>query len=246
MWNFEISNSNVNSFYCFQSHKSHLERLMQAKSKIDDKGKGIPFFLSHNISKKKLRKDILEKINNENCIIFNKMLNISEKKSPYSLDEKFPKYCAAFDKKKFSFNKIERNREINKMNNFFYKRFLSIKPTYSTKNFLKQYKKNFENRIKKINFNPNLSFVSFDKFRQNVFNELIKLKISKSNSASNLNEKIKNNSQLIFKKINIRGKLNLNNNYTNFNNPTYLNHNNIYSLSDRAKSASFDLKKRFL
>ncbi len=245
MWNFEISNSNVNSFYCFQSHKSHLERLMQAKSKIDDKGKRIPFFLSHNISKKKLRKDILEKINNENSVLFNRMLNISEKKSPYSLDEKFPKYCAAFDKKKFSFNKIERNREINKTNNLFYKRFLSIKPTYSAKNFLKQYnyKKNIENRIKKVNFNPNLSFVSFNKFRQNVFNELIKNKINKSNSVKNFNEIIKNDKNLVFKRINLRG--NLKNNDTNFNNSTYSNYS-FHSLTDRAKSASFNLRKKFV
>ena len=245
MWNVEINNSNVNSFYCFKSHQSHLERLFQAKSKIDDKGKKIPYFLSKHLSKRKLRKDILEKINNENYIIFNKMLNISEKNSPYSLDESFPIYCPAFDKKKFCFDKIERNREINKMNNLFYKRFLSIKPTYSAKNFLKQYnyKKNIENRIKKVNFNPNLSFVSFNKFRQNVFNELIKNKINKSNSVKNFNEIIKNDKNLVFKRINLKG--NLKNNDTNFNNSTYSNYS-FHSLTDRAKSASFNLRKKFV
>lgn len=237
MWNCQISNSNVNSFYCFKSHKSHLERLIQAKSKINDKPKPIPYFLSNNISKKRLKKDILEKINNENIIIFNRMLSIAEKKSPYSLDETFPIYCPAFDKKKFCFNKIERNREINKINDLLYKKFLSIKSSYSTKNFLKQYnyKKNIENRIKKVNLNPNLSFVSFNKFRQNVFSELIKIKIKKSNSSKNINEKINNDNNLILK------KLNFNNNHINFSNPT---HSNNFSLSARAKSAFFDLRKK--
>ena len=235
MWNCQISNSNVNSFYCFKSHKSHLERLIQAKSKINDKPKPIPYFLSNNISKKRLKKDILEKINNENIIIFNRMLSIAEKKSSYSLNETFPIYCPAFDKKKFCFNKIERNREINKINDLLYKKFLSIKSSYSTKNFLKQYnyKKNIENRIKKVNLNPNLSFVSFNKFRQNVFSELIKIKIKKSNSSKNINEKIKNDNNLILK------KLNFNNNH--FSNPTYSNN---FSLSARAKSAFFDLRKK--
>ena len=49
MWNCQISNSNVNSFYCFKSHKSHLERLIQAKSKINDKPKPIPYFLYDSI-----------------------------------------------------------------------------------------------------------------------------------------------------------------------------------------------------
>ena len=237
MWNCQISNSNVNSFYCFKSHKSHLERLIQAKSKINDKPKPIPYFLSNNISKKRLKKDILEKINNENVMIFNRMLSIAEKKSPYSLDETFPIYCPAFDKKKFCFNKIERNREINKINDLLYKKFLSIKSSYSTKNFLKQYnyKKNIENRIKKVNLNPNLSFVSFNKFRQNVFSELIKIKIKKSNSSKNINEKIKNDNNLILK------KLSFNNNHINFSNSTYSNN---FSLSARAKSAFFDLRKK--
>ena len=237
MWNCQISNSNVNSFYCFKSHKSHLERLIQAKSKINDKPKPIPYFLSNNISKKRLKKDILEKINNENVMIFNRMLSIAEKKSPYSLDETFPIYCPAFDKKKFCINKIERNREINKINDLLYKKFLSIKSSYSTKNFLKQYnyKKNIENRIKKVNLNPNLSFVSFNKFRQNVFSELIKIKIKKSNSSKNINEKIKNDNNLILK------KLSFNNNHINFSNPTYSNN---FSLSARAKSAFFDLRKK--
>ena len=131
------------------------------------------------------------------------------------------------------------------MNNLFYKRFLSIKPTYSAKNFLKQYnyKKNIENRIKKVNFNPNLSFVSFNKFRQNVFNELIKNKINKSNSVKNFNEIIKNDKNLVFKRINLRG--NLKNNDTNFNNSTYSNYS-FRSLTDRAKSASFNLRKKFV
>ena len=237
MWNCQISNSNVNSFYCFKSHKSHLERLIQAKSKINDKPKPIPYFLSNNISKKRLKKDILEKINNENVMIFNRMLSIAEKKSSYSLNETFSIYCPAFDKKKFCFNKIERNREINKINDLLYKKFLSIKSSYSTKNFLKQYnyKKNIENRIKKVNLNPNLSFVSFNKFRQNVFSELIKIKIKKSNSSKNINEKINNDNNLILK------KLNFNNNHINFSNPTYSNN---FSLSARAKSAFFDLRKK--
>ena len=165
------------------------------------------------------------------------MLSIAEKKSPYSLDETFPIYCPAFDKKKFCFNKIERNREINKINDLLYKKFLSIKSSYSTKNFLKQYnyKKNIENRIKKVNLNPNLSFVSFNKFRQNVFSELIKIKIKKSNSSKNINEKINNDNNLILK------KLNFNNNHINFSNPTYSNN---FSLSARAKSAFFDLRKK--
>ncbi len=246
MWNFQINNSQINSKTRFRIHKRHLERLIQTKSRIDDKGIVIPNFLYYNLSKNKVKKDNIKKINYENSILYNRMLSIAEKNSPYSVIETHPIYCPAFDKKRFSFDKKIKQNEINKLNKYYYSRFVSVKPYYSTKNILKQndFYRYLEKGMKRVDlFNPNLSFVSFNKFRQNVFNELIKNKINKSNSVKNFNEIIKNDKNLVFKRINLRG--NLKNNDTNFNNSTYSNYS-FHSLTDRAKSASFNLRKKFV
>ena len=105
MWNFEIRNSIVNEKTRFRIHKRHLERLIQTKTKIDDKGKALPNFLLYNLSNNKVKKDIIDKINYENSIIYNRMLSIAEKNSPYSLYVTNPIYCPALDKKKFCFDK---------------------------------------------------------------------------------------------------------------------------------------------
>ena len=87
MWNFQINNNKIDSKSRFRIHKQHLERLIQTKTGIDDKGMLTPNFLYYNLSKNKVKKDNIKKINYENSIIYNRMLSIAEKNSPYSLIE---------------------------------------------------------------------------------------------------------------------------------------------------------------
>ena len=248
MWNFEISNSIVNEKTRFRIHKRHLERLIQTKTKIDDKGKPLPNFLLYNLSNNKVKKDIIDKINYENSIIYNRMLSIAEKNSPYSLYVTNPIYCPALDKKKFCFDKKEKKEEIEKLNKYFYSRFLSVKPYYSTKNLLKQndFYKSLEKKMKKVDlYNPNLSFVSYNTFKNNVSKEIKKLQNKRNQSAKNIFRMIKSNNNNFrnsssSKNLFQRDNLIWNNNINSFNHSNSNFDNNKTAYIVRPKSASVD------
>ncbi len=250
MWNFQINNSQINSKTRFRIHKRHLERLIQTKSRIDDKGIVIPNFLYYNLSKNKVKKDNIKKINYENSILYNRMLSIAEKNSPYSLIETHPIYYPAFDKTKFNYDKKLKKNEIDKQNKYYYSRFISVKPYYSTKKLLKQndFYRYLEKGMKRVDlFNPNLSFVSFDKFKNNISKEIKIMNMKKSHSSQNIftfnrintnNYNEKNN--LILKNFKKSNSVYNNSINTTTSKSSYFAPNKF---SNRAKSASVDLRK---
>ena len=252
MWNFQINNSQIDSKIRFRIHQHHLERLIQTKSKIDDKGMDIPNFLYYNLSKNKVKKDNITKINYENTIIYNRMLSIAEKNSPYSLIETHPIYCPAFDKKRFNFDKKVKKIQIEKLNKYYYSRFISVKPYYSTKKLLKQndFYRYLEKGMKRVDlFNPNLSFVSFNQFKNNIYKEIKIMNMKKSHSSKNIftfnrfntnNNYVRDDLKLkTFKKSNSVW----NNSITSTSKSSCLAPNKF---SNRAKSASIDLRKNNL
>ena len=252
MWNFQINNSQIDSKIRFRIHQHHLERLIQTKSKIDDKGMDIPNFLYYNLSKNKVKKDNIKKINHENTIIYNRMLSIAEKNSPYSLIETHPIYYPAFDKTKFNYDKKLKKNEIDKQNKYYYSRFISVKPYYSTKKLLKQndFYRYLEKGMKRVDlFNPNLSFVSFKQFKNNIYKEIKIMNMKKSHSSKNIftfnrfntnNNYVRDDLKLkTFKKSNSVW----NNSITSTSKSSCLAPNKF---SNRAKSASIDLRKNNL
>jgi len=254
MWNFQINNNKIDSKSRFRIHKQHLERLIQTKTGIDDKGMLTPNFLYYNLSKNKVKKDNIKKINYENSIIYNRMLSIAEKNSPYSLIETHPIYCPAFDKKRFNFDKKVKKIQIEKLNKYYYSRFISVKPYYSTKNILKQndFYRYLEKGMKRVDLiNPNLSFVSFDKFKNNIAKEIKIMNMKKSHSTQNIftynrfntnNYIEKNNNNLTLKNFKKSNSV-WNNSITTTSKSSYFNPTKF---SNRAKSASIDLRKKNL
>ena len=175
-------------------HRVHLEKLLNAKSFIQNKGPDIPYFLKYNISKNGTRRFKARKTCYENAMIFSRLLDINNSISEYSKIYR-PLYCAAFDKQRHNFDKIERFRNISKENMSLYSRLIREKPHYPTKNFLNL--NNYVIHLKEIikrqrEDNPNINFATFHQFKKNILKDK---KMKRSTSARMLRSAILNQNQ---------------------------------------------------
>ena len=143
-----------NNIYCAEKeqlkvNQIHFEKLLCTKSKINNKGIKTPFFLKNKSYIRELARTRAAKINAINNLMNRKLKLVARTPSRYSREINTPKYCPAFDKLRFNFDRIERDRKIKSENLSFYSRFKERKPTYSTKNFLKksEYEKHIRSNI---------------------------------------------------------------------------------------------------
>lgn len=177
MWNNIIhGNTEMNRFERLMEHKGHLERLANIKKAISTNSPKTPSFIRKKMINLGRRKEYGLKIKYENKIIYNRMYEINKKKSPYSPCLNIPKKCPAYEL--LAHHRSKKKDIIKIENNKLYHRFISARPTYNLLRLQleKEYKysKYLEKNISQNNnrSNPNLEFVSFGRFNQNVRNHL--------------------------------------------------------------------------
>ncbi len=227
MWSLLINNYSCNENDILRTHQIHLEKLIKTKTNIDNKSPAIPTFLKNKIYLRHYIKAKERKIKIGNNFMFDKLASIATTCSPYSQTRNIPKYCAAFDKKKFNYSRIQRERTISSENQSFYKRFIQRKSNYPLTKFLKKskYEQYIKHNISKVRFFPKVTFklCSFNEFKSNVLRES---SIRKENSLY-LNEA---NISLISKSNSKTNKNKLNNTfYKNSDNNNNINKNNCKS-----------------
>ena len=180
MWSLLINNHSTNEHDILRASQIHLEKLLSTKSHINNKGPKVPFFMKNKIYLKQFIKANERKINIGNNIMYNKLFLAANCISPYSKYKNIPKYCAAFNKKKFTYSKIERERTISAENQTFYKRFSRSKSTYPITNFLKKskYEDYIRHNISRTRFLPKvtLKLCTFKEFKSNLMRETSKVK----------------------------------------------------------------------
>jgi hypothetical protein len=191
MWRLRKNNLLVNEKDKLFVHKVHLERLLHAKTHIENKGPETPYFMKNKLSKKEINRVKEQKRCYENSIIFSRLLAINNAYSPYSKINK-PLYCPAFDKKKHNFDKIERERNICKQNKFMFERLVNEKSFYPVQKILdmSDYENYLRGNLKKHFDNPNINFATFDRFKINILNNY-RLKRCNSTKACNNSKNIR-------------------------------------------------------
>ena len=112
MWNLINNNYICNEKDILRVHKIHLENLLNKKSYLNNKGPEIPYFLKNKLSLKELIRSNQSRINNDNHIMYKKLMHMANNPSPYSKFTNMPKYCPALDKLRFNYSKIERDNNI--------------------------------------------------------------------------------------------------------------------------------------
>ena len=249
-----------NNFICsekelFRVNKIHLRKLLNTKSELNNKEPKTPYFLKSKSYLKELIREKEKKRNDDNNMIYKKLKCITTTPSPYSKCN-IPKYCPAFDKKRFNFNKIESMINIYKDNISFFNRFSSKKSIYSANEYLK--KNSYENYIKhnisRSRFLPKipLKLCTYRQFKSNLIKESKKIKgtIKKNNIKRNksyninlnlyksksMNDLSNNNNYLIKSKNNNDNNINNINNLSS-NDFNIKSHKPIYENQSRSKSA---------
>lgn len=174
MWFVDYSNSPCNQFERFNKHKEHLEKLLSIKGKIDNKNPFVPKFFNIKASKNQAEKETKSKLTYSNSILFNNMSKIASKSPPYSLNVSKPKYCPALDKARFNWCAINRKATHDNANREYIRRYINSKTHYSFDQFSNhtEYQNYLHRNIRKKNYNPNLSFVTFFEFKQRVMYEM--------------------------------------------------------------------------
>lgn len=170
MWRIRKNNLIINDHDNFFSHRAHLEKLLHAKPHVQNKGPKMPFFLKNKISTNHLLRSIEDKKCYENAVIFSRLLEIESSISNYN-KRKCPLYCAAFDKKKYNFDKEEKMRDTQRENEKLFIRLIKQKSHYPTKGFLKinNHKNYYKSIVKRQRFdNPNIDFATFNEFKNNL------------------------------------------------------------------------------
>ena len=181
MWKFRKNNLIINDQDNLLAHRIHLEKLLRAKPHIQNKGPEMPYFMKNKLSIKQFLKSKDRKRCYENAVIFSHLLKIDNSISDYGQQNK-PIYCAAFDRKKYNFDKTEKMRNTQRENNQLFTRLINQKTHYPFQNLLKA--KFFEIHLKKTILkqrfdNPNINFATFYEFKKNIIK---KLKFKKSRS----------------------------------------------------------------
>ena len=242
MWNYLISNKILNQNNRFRIHQNHLEKLIQIKSNINNKNSDYLKYRKLNKSYN-IENDYKKyKIHYDNLKLCNNLDSIYYHPGPYNKNTIVPKYCPVFDKKKYHCNKCEYFINLAKDNIKFFNKFNSIKPVYQRKFFLNENnnfltRSNSQDLNKTINYNnPNLNFVTFQKFKMNLMKEI-------KSCGMKLSKKKKNKSS-----INIFGKYLSKKNKikTNFNNIFYSNYYNTNNNGFNFKNKNESFKNKFL
>jgi hypothetical protein len=232
MWNLINNNYICNEKDILRVHKIHLENLLNKKSYLNNKGPEIPYFLKNKLSLKELIRSNQSRIDNDNHIMYKKLIYMANNPSPYSKHTNIPKYCPALDKLRFNYSKIERDNNIYNENESFFKRFSSKKSIYSTKKFLKQseYENYLKNNISNSRFLPYipLRLVTFRQFKSNLLMQTKKIRDNMKKACmtrdglAKQNKLIKSNSTkdlIYFYRNIINNNFRYNNNYkNNYNN----------------------------
>ena len=170
MWRFRKNNLIIRDSDNFFAHKAHLEKLLHAKPVIQNDSPKIPSFFKKKISTKQSLISRRRKLCLENAQIFNRLLEINNSISNYSYKYK-PSYCAAFDKKKFIFNKIKKFKNRLQENSNLFSRLVKQKSHYPTQLFLNI--NDYENYIRRNirrqrGDNPNIKYATFKQFKINI------------------------------------------------------------------------------
>ena len=180
MWSLLFNNYPCNEKDILRTSQIHFEKLLKAKSIINNKVPKIPFFLKNKIYLKQFLKSNERTINIGNNIMYNKLFSAANCVSPYSKCKNIPKYCPAFDKRKYTYSRMERERTISCENQSFYKRFSRSKSTYPITYFLKKskYEDYIRHNISRTRFLPKvtLKLCTFKEFKSNLMKETSKIK----------------------------------------------------------------------
>ena len=183
MWNILNNNNICSEKELFQTQKIYYERLLNKKPYIKLDSPKVPSFIKNKLYYKESMKLNEYELNSQNISLYKRILDKKSAISPYSKIRNTPKYCAAFDYKKFNFTKIENYRKIFEENKSFFKRFSLKKPTYSTKKLLKEskYENYIKNNISRIKFlsKISLNMCTFKQFESNLSRSLLKNKVCK-------------------------------------------------------------------
>ena len=232
MWNYLFSNKILNHNNRFKIHQNHLEKLIQIKSNINNKNTDYLKYRKLNKSYNIENDFKKNKILNDNLKLYNNLDSIYYHPGPYNKNKIIPKYCPVFDNKKYYYNKCEYFINLARDNIKFYNKFNEVKPVYQKKFFKENnniFTRSNSNDINKtLNYNnPNLNFVTFQKFKMNFIKEIKSCGIK-------LNKKNKNKSS-----INIFG------NYLSKKNKIKTNFNNIfYSYNYNTNNNGFKFKSK--
>ena len=180
MWSLLKNNFSCAEIETFKENQKHFEKLINIKSTINTRASKVPHFLKNKSYLREINRTKERNINIINNLMNNKLRSVSKSPSLYSKKLNNPKYCPAFDKQRFNFSRIEREKIISKENESFYKRFTERKPTYSTKKLLKKsdFEKYIKSNISRTKFLPkiNLQMCTFREFKSNLFEETLRLK----------------------------------------------------------------------
>ena len=241
MWSLINNNFICSELELFRVNKIHLEKLLNMKSSLNNKGPETPYFLKNKSYLRELIRSNELKRNYANNIIYKKLMHMANSPSPYSRSN-IPKYCPAFDKQRFNFDKIEREVNIYNDNVSFYKRFSAKKSTYSTYTFndFKKYD------ISKSKFLPQiaLKMCTYRQFKSNLLKESNKIKERNKNLGK------KNRFRNIILKLNRSKSLNdlINKKKYNFENLRYFdnnNNNNNKSFKNKSVNNNILLNSKF-
>jgi len=178
----------MNRFERLMEQKGHLERLSQIKKVVNTKNPKTPSFISKKMINPGSRMERALKIHYENQVIYNRMYDIRNKKSPYSAYMNIPSKCPAYNL--LTYHRLRKNYTIKTENEKLFKIFAFARPTYNVQKLDQEYEysKYLENNISKNRnrINPNLEFISFEKFNKKIRNRSFygKIKKLKSNNIS--------------------------------------------------------------
>ena len=171
MWNnINHGNINMNKFERLMAHKGHLERLAQIKKVINTKNPKTPSFIEKKMINPGYRLEREMKIEKENRILFQRMYELKNKRSPYSAFLNIPSKCPAYEL--LGYHRNQKKIKIQKENDKLYKRFILARPTYNAHKLIDEYEysKYLERNIaqNKNYKNPNLEFITFEKFDERI------------------------------------------------------------------------------
>ena len=190
MWNnITHGNTNMNRFERLMEHKGHLERLAQIKKVINTKNPKKPSFITKKMINPGSRMERALKIQYENQVIINRMYDIKNKRSPYSPCMNIPSKCPAFEL--LTYHRLKKNVTLKTENDKLYKRFTFARPTYNVQKLVDEYEyskyleKNISQNRNRIN--PNLEFISFERFNQKIRNSSFYGKIKRKLKINNVN-----------------------------------------------------------
>ena len=193
MWNLTRGNTKMNHFECLMDYKNYLERLSQTRTVLDTKTPQTPSFILKKMIEPGSRMERALKIKYENEVIYKRMQNLMNKKSPYHPTNTAPSKCPAYEL--LSYHRLKKNKSIKKENNKLHNRYMSAKPTYNTQKLNDEY--NYSKYLQKNisqnkNFtNPNLDFIGFNSFNKKLFGNNNSSK--KVNNDSSLNNSLEYN-----------------------------------------------------